>query len=166
MTWACSVCGEVHEGLPRDLAFDAPVYWDGGRGPDDRIDSDLCRWTDDDGNPAFFIRGLITLRVVDDDEDDFRFGLWSSLSEKSFERVLQLWDDPARVAEPAYFGWLSNSIPGYPETLSLPLDVYTRSLEYRPEFVLHEGEHPLVRDQREGITLARVRELAELTLHA
>lgn len=164
MLWTCSRCGEEHEGLPHDLAFDAPSYWDGGRGPHDRLDSDLCIWTDDDGNPAFFIRGLITLRVLDDD-DDFRFGVWSSLSETSFERVLELWDDPARVAEPAYFGWLSNSLPGYPDTLNLPLDVFTRSLEYRPELVLHEGDHPLVREQREGITLERVRELAELTLH-
>ena len=164
MRWTCSVCGNEHEGLPHDLAFDSPAYWDGGRAPDDRLDDDLCRWTDDDGNPAYFIRGLVTIPVLDD-EDDFRFGVWSSLSEKSFERVLELWDDPRRVEEPAYFGWLSNSLPAYPETMSLPLDVITSSLEYRPDFVLHESDHPLVRDQREGITLDRVRELAELALH-
>ena len=165
MPWTCSRCGEAHDGLPHDLAFDAPVYWDGGRSADDRIDSDLCRWTDDDGNRTYFIRGLITIPVVDD-EDDFRFGVWSSLSAQSFERVLDHWDDASRVDEPPYFGWLSNSIPGYPDTVSLPLEVITDSLDDRPQFVLHECAHPLAREQREGITTERVRELAELALHA
>jgi hypothetical protein len=79
--------------------------------------------------------------------------------------VVELWDDPARVNERPYFGWLSNSLPGYPETLSLPLDVVTPALELRPSFLLHDGDHPLVREQREGITTDRVRELAELNLH-
>ena len=164
MRWTCSRCGREHEGLPHDLAFDEPAYWDGGRSDDDRLMEDICRWTDDEGNPNYFIRGVLTIPVVDD-EDDFRFGVWSSLSKTSFDRVLELWDEPASVDEPAYFGWFSNSLPGYPETLNLPLDVITQDFEYRPELVLHDGDHPLIREQREGITTARVRELAELSLH-
>jgi hypothetical protein len=155
----------VHEGLPRDWAFDRPAQWDGGKGGEDWLHSDLCRWTDDEGDPAFFIRGLLTIPVLDDPEDDLRYGVWSSLSERSFERILELWDDPARVDEPAYFGWFSNVLPGYPETLHLALDVVTSDLDLRPQFVLHEADHPLVREQREGITLERVREIAELNVH-
>src|SRR5439155_1271616 len=80
-------------------------------------------------------------------------------SRLSFERVLELWDDPARTEEPAYFGWLSNSLPNYPETLNLPASVVTAELELRPNIVLHDGEHPLVREQREGITVERLLEL-------
>ena len=163
MSWTCSRCGEEHEGLPHDLAFDEPHYWDGGR-EQDLLTEDLCRWTDDEGKPNYFIRGLITIPVLDAD-DAFRYGAWSSLSEASFRRVVELWDDPARVDEEPYFGWLSNSLPGYPDTLSLPLDVVMTALELRPSFLLHDGDHPLVREQREGITAARVRELAELNLH-
>ena len=100
-----------------------------------------------------------------DSDDDFRFGVWSSLSATSFERVLELWDDPARMDEPGYFGWFSNALPGYPDTLNLPLEVVTQELEYRPELVLSDGDHPLIREQREGITTERIRELAELTMH-
>jgi hypothetical protein len=32
--------------------------------------------------------------------------------------------------------------------------------------VLHEGDHPLIREQREGISQKRVLEIAELHLHA
>ena len=53
---------------------------------------------------------------------------------------------------PGYFGWFSNALPGYPDTLNLPLEVVTQELEYRPELVLSEGDHPLIREQREGIT--------------
>ena len=79
MSWTCSRCGEEHEGLPHDLAFDAPMHWDGGKSDNDELTDDLCVWTDDAAGPAFFIRGLLTLPVLDAD-DDFRYGVWSSLS--------------------------------------------------------------------------------------
>jgi hypothetical protein len=121
-------------------------------------------WTDDDGSLHYFIRGVLRIPVVDGDED-FAYGVWSSLSKDSFNRVNELWDDPARVDEPAYFGWLSNSLPGYDETLNLPLDVITEALELRPALQLHDGDHELIREQQEGITAARVREIAELGFH-
>jgi hypothetical protein len=99
-------------------------------------------------------------------DDVFGYGVWSSLSKKSFERLLELWDDPRRMEEPPYFGWLSNSIPGYPETLNLKVDVITRALDARPAIELHDADHPLVIEQRHGITMDRVREIAEQNMHA
>ena len=163
-TWACSVCGRRHEGLPLDWANDAPTYWDGGRAEGDWLGSDVCVWTDDAGARCYFIRGVLHIPIVGTD-DGFRYGVWSSLSEQSFERVFELWDDEARIHEPPYFGWLSNSLAGYPDTLNLPLDVITSALDLRPALVLRDGDHPLVREQRLGITMDRVREIAELNLH-
>ena len=140
------------------------MHWDGPRSEEDVLTSDLCRWTDDAGEPAYFIRGVLTIPVLDD-EDDFRYGAWSSLSQRSYERVIELWDDSARTEDPPYFGWFSNTLPGYPDTVNLPLDVVTQPDDLRPELVLHEGDHPLIREQREGITIARVREIAELNFH-
>jgi hypothetical protein len=162
--WRCSVCGAEHEGLPHDWAFEKPRYWDGPRTEDDVLGEDVCVWTDDGGERAYFIRGLLTIPVVDDG-DDLRYGVWSTLSKQSFDRVLELWDDPRRVEEPPYFGWLASAPPGYPDTRGLSVDVVTSELEQRPRFVLHDGDHPLVREQREGITVDRLRELAELNLH-
>jgi len=164
MRWYCASCGEEHDDLPFDWHWEQPVYWDGPRGANDELGSDLCVWTDDDGLECYFIRGLVQLPVIGA-EQTFNYGAWSSLSRDSFDRVLDVWDDPLRVAEPAYFGWLSNEIPEFPGSLSLPLDVVTREVELRPVFELHDGDHPLVRAQREGVPWDWVVEVAVRNLH-
>ncbi len=164
MKWSCSRCGAEHEGLPRDWAFAAPWYWDGGRSDTDWLSDDLCVWADDDGAVTYFIRGVVPI-AVEDSTDVFAYGLWSSLSERSFNRVYRLWDDEALASEPPYFGWLSNRLPGYPDTLGLQVAVVMRAHEKRPTFVLLPQEHPLVDEQWQGITPDRVREIAELNLH-
>lgn len=164
MRWTCSRCGKEHDGLPLDWAFDAPTYWEGPRADGDFLNEDVCVWTDDGGDRSYFVRGLIEI-AVNDSEDTFAYGVWSSLSERSFERFMQLYDDPERTREPAYFGWLSNVLPGYPRTLNLPLDVMTPELDLRPELRLHRGDHPLILEQERGITRERVLEIAEANLH-
>jgi hypothetical protein len=165
--WRCARCGEVHGELPLNWAYDAPVYWKGlteEQRAEGELTEDLCWFTDEDG-PHFFVRGVLELPVHGADEP-FGYGVWASLSEANMTRTIELWDDPRRVEEPPYFGWLSNSIPGYPETLNLKTSVVSRELDLRPAIVLEPTDHPLAVEQREGITLERVRELAELNLHA
>ena len=164
MRWTCSRCGAEHEGVPLDWAYDRPVYWDGTRSEHDWLTEDLCTWTDDVGERSYFIRGVLHVPIPETG-GTLGYGVWSSLSEQSFKRVSELWDDPARVEEEPYFGWLSNSLPGYPETLNLPLDVVVQEIDKRPSLVLHEGDHPLIGEQRRGISVARVHEIAELNLH-
>ena len=164
MRWTCSRCGEEHVGVPLDWAFDAPAYWDGGRTEDDFLTEDLCVWTDDEPKLNFFIRGVLEIPVAGS-EQKLGYGVWSSLSKESFKRVVDRWEEPSRVEQPPYFGWLCNSLPGYPETLSLPLDVVTQELETRPLIVLHEGDHPLVVEQHEGISMERAQAIAELNMH-
>jgi hypothetical protein len=164
MRWTCRTCGEEHEGLPLDWAYDAPAQWDGGRTDEDWLTEDLCVWTDDGGDPAYFVRGVLYIPIIETDET-LRYGVWSSLSRKSFGRVIDMWNDLSRVKEPPYFGWLANGIADYPDTLNLPVDVVTDDPELRPTIVPHDGDHPLIRDHREGVPLERVRELAERRLH-
>jgi len=163
--WTCRYCGEEHDDLPLDWVFDAPSQWDGGRTSEDWLTDDLCLWTDDAGERAYFIRGVLYVPIVGTDQT-LRYGVWSSLSKRSFERVIDMWNDLSRVKEPPYFGWLANSIPDYPDTLNLPVDVVTDSAELRPTIVPHDSDHPLVRDQRNGVPLERVHEIAERRLHA
>jgi hypothetical protein len=151
--------------VPLNWASDEPDYWDGRRSENDRLTDDLCTWTDDDGDLSYFIRGVLEIPIIGTNEV-LGYGVWSSLSENSFDRVLDLWDDPRRTEEPAYFGWLSNSLPGYPETLNLKVDVITRDLDARPVFELQDGDHPLIAEQQNGITMDRVQEIAELNMHA
>jgi hypothetical protein len=162
--WACSRCGAEHEGLPLDWAFPAPAYWEGGRSAGDWLTDDLCRWSDDSGAPTYFIRGVLPI-AVEGSTDVLAYGVWSSLSERSFERVTELWDDEALVDEPPYFGWLSNRLPGYPDTLRLQVAVVMRAVERRPALVLLPHDHPLVDEQLHGVSRERALEIAELNIH-
>ncbi|HVO32185.1 MAG TPA: DUF2199 domain-containing protein, partial [bacterium] len=96
----------------------------------------------------------------------FVWTVWVALSEEDFERAVDLWQEPSRVTEPPYAATLATRIPIYPETLELQTRVYTREVGKRPRVVIESASHPLAKEQREGITLARVREIAEALLHA
>jgi hypothetical protein len=111
-----------------------------------------------------FVRGCLQIPVLDG-LGPFIWGVWISLSEKSFERMSELWETPGREGEPPYFGWFSASLPGYPETLNPKTIVHTRPIGQRPLIELEPTDHPLAVEQREGITMARVQEIAEIVLH-
>jgi hypothetical protein len=112
----------------------------------------------------FFIKGNLEIRVVDQNSP-FSLSIWTSLSRENFERAGALWNEPKRIKEPPYFGWLSSRVPGYPETLSLRTTVHTRSVGTKPLIELEPTDHPLALEQRSGITLARVAELAAAFMH-
>jgi len=158
----CHTCGEWHEGLPFDYGYDAPHYWshDLKSRPDCFLNQDFCVIRKED----FFVRGLIEI-PIDKGDQAFRYGAWVSLSKKNFDRMRELWHDARLLSEPPYFGWLSNSIDLYPETLNLRTNVSSRVVAQRPFITLEATDHPLAAEQRNGITINRVREMAELRLH-
>jgi hypothetical protein len=94
------------------------------------------------------------------------WGVWTSLSQKNFERFVSLLDSPDRHEEPPYFGWLSSRIPMYPETLNLKTHVHLRPHNARPYVELEPTDHSLAAEQREGMTLARARSIAEAVFHS
>ena len=98
-------------------------------------------------------------------QERFSWDVWVSLSQKNFARACELWQKPGREREPPYFGWLNTALPCYPNTLNLKTMVHTREVGRRPWIELEPTDHPLAVEQREGITLARVQEIAELLLH-
>jgi len=158
----CHTCGKWHEGLPLDYAYDAPYYWSESlrADADSFLNSDFCVIKKND----FFVRGLIELPVIGQDEP-FRWGVWTSLSKSNFDRMVELWNDPKLLDEPAYFGWLSNSIDLYSDTLNLRTNVHSKGVRQRPSLLLEPTDHPLAIEQRAGITIERVREIAAHSLH-
>ena len=158
----CQTCGNWHDGLPLDYCYAAPHCWsrDLNSRPDCFLNADFCFIRKED----FFVRGLIEI-PIHNGEDFFRYGAWVSLRQKNFDRMRDLWHDPALLSEPPYFGWLSNSIDLYPETLSLKASVSSRVITQRPFITLEATDHPLAVEQRNGISIDRVREMAELRFH-
>lgn len=105
-------------------------------------------------------------QCVIDGDDSFVWLAWVSLSEANFVRSCELWESEGREAEPACFGWLQSALPGYaPGTLSLKTNVQTMPLGQRPLITLEPTNHPLAVEQREGITMARVQQIAEAAFH-
>lgn len=163
-SFTCSCCGEMHEELPFAYGADAPVYWhaipEAERNDRATLDGDLCVIDD----CYFFVRASIRIPVVDTGEE-FSWDVWVSLSRANFARMLDHWEDPERDREAPYFGWLSSELPLYPPTLNLKAMVHTRPLGECPLVELEPTDHPLSVEQREGITLQRVQEIAEQLLH-
>lgn len=143
---------------------EAPIYWYGipqeERDSRAQLSSDQCIIDDQ----HFFLRGRIKIPVIDGAEPFF-WGVWVSLSGKNFARVSELWDTPGREAEPPYFGWLSTELSPYPDTVNLKTFVHTQPVGERPLIELEATDHPLAIEQRQGITMERVRQIAELILH-
>ncbi|MFC0534067.1 DUF2199 domain-containing protein [Phytohabitans kaempferiae] len=161
--YVCRCCGEHHAELPLAYGMEAPAYWSDELAADplSALEQELCTIKSE----SFFIRGLIEIPVVDTGET-FVWNVWTSLSKDNFARTVERWDDPARESQPPYFGWLSSELPAYAEpTLNLKTNLHTRPVGHRPLIELEPTGHPLAVEQREGITRARVREIAELLLH-
>lgn len=163
MSWRCSRCGETHEGPP-DIAFDAPWYRtsvpEAERARRCTLTADFCSIDDED----FFVRGCLEIPLVDG-ERSFAWGVWMSVSRRSFERAKAVFDEPLRAGSEPFVGWLSSRIPGYPDTLRLVVRAHLRDGGLRPAFELQPTDHPLAVEQREGITLARLRQIQERVLH-
>lgn len=153
--YTCSNCGQVHDEWPA-LAFDSPTSYnvlpESMKDEIGELTRDFCIVRHPDQTDRF-IRGTLTIKVVDHCED-LEYGIWVSLSEKSFQDYSDNFKNPDHEAK--YFGWLSNDIPEYEVSdASIPTTVFTRKGGLRPEIVPHEDfDHPLVRDYYEGITKA------------
>ena len=163
-TFTCSCCGETFEGPPLFWHFEAPASWSSLSLEEQeamgQLSSDQCIINEED----YFVHGLVEIPILGSDEV-FAWGVWVSLSKANFDRACDLWEDENRISEPPYFGWLCNSVPGYPDSLHLKTRVHTRALGQRPFVELEPTDHPLAVEQRDGITWDRVREIAEMMYH-
>jgi len=164
MKWKCASCGREHDGLPLTWVIPEPAPWtaipQAERAKRGILGEENCEV---DGK-HFFVRGLIHLPIQGSNETFF-WNVWVSLSEKNYRRALQMWNSPDRVDEPPSFGWLCVRLPLYPETQNLHTMVHWRPPGNRPHIEIEPTEHPLAVEQRNGITMERVKEIAEFFLH-
>jgi hypothetical protein len=164
VAWKCEQCGKTHDDAAESYGFDEPLPWstltEAERGGRSILREEFCILND----THFFIRGCLEIPVIDG-QSAFVWGVWVSLSSANFDRSMNLWEDPKRVDEPPYFGWLSSRIPLYPDTFLLKTRVHTRELGLRRRIELEPTSHLLSIEQRQGITRDRLREIASLMEH-
>ncbi|ACL55945.1 DUF2199 domain-containing protein [Methylobacterium nodulans] len=161
--WTCACCGEQYSTLPLDFAADAPDYWY-GLSAEERtsgvLTADLCTIAGE----YHFIRGCLELPIHGRSER-LVFGVWVSFSEASMRRAAELWDAEVIEDEPPRFGWLSTNVRPYPRSLELKAAVHFRAGGLRPLVELEPSDHPLAREQREGISMNRVQEIVATLMH-
>lgn len=159
----CHTCARMHKGIPT-FGWDYPitVLDVPPEERSERVDlgTDYCVIDD----KWFFIRGCIEILVLGLGEP-FIWGTWISISEKSYERFVQLYETEGRENEPPFFGWLNHTPPGYPFQELYKTMMHLRPLPIRPLIELEPTEHPLAVEQRDGITIERLKEIVETILH-
>jgi hypothetical protein len=163
----CHSCKQWHDHMPMDLGFDWPDYVYAI--PENERAERVVRKRDflAVDKEYYFARVVLEIPIKDSDEP-FRYGLWVSLSEKSYTRALAIYDDEqASDAEPPYFGWVSNDISYWGKTIEMKSSVKLHA-KTRPTICLQapdQLEHPLAKAQRDGLTRDELRQLIEAALH-
>jgi hypothetical protein len=163
MLFTCSVCGQMHEGFPA-LGSDAPYLY---HNLSEAEKEDLAELSDDfciirhPDQTDRFIRVVLNQKIIDFPEP-LQYGLWVSLSEKSFNDYKKHYNSTDHFT--TYFGYLCSRLPDYENTLSIRTNVQTAADSNRPEIFPHDDQmdNPFVRDYFEGIS----REEAERRIHA
>jgi hypothetical protein len=163
--FTCSVCRERHDVLPLSYSVKAPLAVAKIQ-PEELpqrvvITPDQCVIDDRD----FYLRGRIPVPIIGL-EEPFIWGVWAEVSPKNFIRTTEMWNTVGREAEPAFPGWLDTELFLFGDTVNLEVSVETQIVGRRPHFKIVDQDHPLAREQRDGISTDRVEKIAEQILHA
>ncbi len=153
-TYKCACCGQEYEELPLCFGNDYPDFYS-SIPPDERetrieLKESLCVV---DGR-HFFHRGRLTIPIIDYKEN-ILFDVWSSISAENFAKRMDLWENPLRVNEKPYFGWLQTSLPMYGDTFNVKTIAVENQVGLIPNIISIEEGHPLTIDQENGITYAK-----------
>lgn len=162
-SFQCSICGQVHEGMP---SFGAAAPLNYYHIPVEEREARCALGSDDcviDGN-FFFVRGCIEIPVHGQDEA-FSWGVWVSLNQASYLSWLKYFNEPRRAHIGPFFGWLNAWLHTYPDTVNLKTQVHLRDDGIRPYIELEPTDHPLAIEQRTGIFTERVAEIYALIVH-
>jgi hypothetical protein len=159
LVWTCQCCGQQFNTLPLAFALDEPDPWralpDNERMSRGVFSTDGCVID----RKQFHVRARMEIPVIGLDQP-FVWGIWASVSEPDFERIGELWYAETRRHEAPIAGALSSDIPIYPATTDLACSLHLQDAGRRPSIRLAVVDHPLAVEQREGITLDRVKEIA------
>jgi len=155
MAYNCGTCGKMHEDWPA-LCFKAPDNYVQLSKEDKEkyvttINDDLCVIKYKDQTDRF-IR-CVLFQQIKDHEHDLEYGVWVSLSEKSFNDYTANYYEEEHEA--VYFAYLCNQFPEYGPMTGIKANVMVPKGSSRPEVIPHDNQidSEFVRDYYEGITI-------------
>lgn len=149
--YKCACCGKEYDEMPLCFGGEFPDYYFSVP-PEEResrikMTESLCAIDD----THFFHRGRITIPIKDY-KDDLLFDVWTSISEANFFKRDEMWEDPQRIHNEPYFGWLQTVVPGYDHTINIKTMAYESEMGMIPTIKVIEEHHPLTLDQENGIS--------------
>jgi hypothetical protein len=148
MSYHCTCCGQLHEGLPAIGSKEPALYYDipeEERAERVQLTSDTCIIDGED----YFIRGVLSIPVRGQ-EQTLDFGVWVSQKKENFEQYLAH-PDTADIGP--FFGWFSTHIGLFAPILGLKSRAHFQGGKLRPLIELEPTRHPLAVAQRKGISL-------------
>jgi hypothetical protein len=164
MTFRCRRCGEEHTGVPT-FGFSYPIdYFDvpaSERARRTFLTEDTCVVDD----RRFFVRGCLEIPVHDSDEP-FVWGVWVRVGKRDFFRFQDLLGEAVRAQHGPFRGRLASPPRPYPDSEGLAVRVRLRDQRQRPRIEMAAGRHPLIAEQRRGISMDRLIEIFELMTHS
>ncbi len=125
------------------------------------LSNDICIVNGED----YFIRCVLYLPILGTSNEKLGYGVWSSVSEANFKKYRNTFNEPKQDQIAPWFGWLSNSLKGYPDSFKLKCNVFLQNDHKRPLIELQESDHPLSIEQHKGITIDRLFEIYALNGH-
>jgi hypothetical protein len=167
--WTCASCAQSHFGLV-DLAIDKPDAWPfGPEVAKYKMHDHLKSYLSDDfcivNDEYYFVRCVLYLPINEISDAKLGLGLWSSLSKANFLKYRETFNEPNPIQSEPWFGWLANSLKGYPISFELKCNVHLQNKMQRPLIQLELTEHPLTVEHHHGINLDRLFEIYEANGH-
>jgi hypothetical protein len=95
----------------------------------------------------------------------FRIWCLVGLVKNNFSIYMDRFDGGQREDLGPWFGWFSNRLKGYPDTLNLKCQVHPRADHQRPWIEWEPTEHPLGREWADGVTYERLLEIYATNRH-
>jgi hypothetical protein len=162
-TFKCKSCDELHHGMP-SFGADAPAqyYWIPEEERAERVDlgSDTCIVDGD----RYLVRGCIEI-PVEGESEPFVWGVWVDLSKRDFDTFESVLGVAQREHVGPFAGYLAADLFTYLDTFNLNAVVHLRDNGIRPYVKISPSDHPLHKEQCQGITASRVAEIYALVMH-
>lgn len=169
-TFRCVTCGAQHRLPEMGLSFDRPdAYF--RILPDKRArrtwnDDDFCViWETERSPRRHFLRALLPIPIRGE-KQVYCWGVWSEVAELAFAHAFSTRSHAHRAHTPAFPGQLASAVPGLEPTLGLPGLVQLSAPGEIPRFTFAADlDHPIARQQREGVFRDEAIEWASRAIH-
>jgi hypothetical protein len=157
----CPTCGEEHELLEPSFSRPDVIAAISAEEKTDRVmeNNDICALRGEGGGAdRYLVRGRLSIQLLDAPGTS-GWGLWAEVSEEDSVVIWNAWDDPEQNRIPPIEARLANRIPGYPDTIELPVLLRLAGPTSRPALsVTPDSLHLFARECLAGVCVHRVKD--------